>query len=50
MNEADFIFAWLLASRVNASVRWTEESTLHHINKAKQIYRMIQESNNAINR
>jgi hypothetical protein len=50
MTEADFIFAWLLASRVNPSVRWTDESTLNHINKAKQIYRKIMESSNATNR
>lgn len=42
MTEKDFVYAWLLASRVNPSVLWTEESMLRHIEKARQLYQMIE--------
>lgn len=42
MTEKDFIYAWLLASRVNPSVLWTEESMAKHIQKARELYQLIE--------
>lgn len=50
MTEKDFVFAWLLASRANSNLLWTNELALTHINKAKQIYQLIeQETKHATN-
>lgn len=42
MSEADFVFAWLLATRAATGGAWTD--TTAHIAKAKEIYKQIKDS------
>jgi hypothetical protein len=41
MNEIDFIFAWLLATRAGRQGEWAHTDA--HIAQAKAIYRIITE-------
>jgi len=42
MSEKDFVYAWLMACRVNPNVTWTQEMMYLHIVKAREIYQMIE--------